>query len=302
MRSKKNAFLLLWSVLMATLLSCDISFKGEEPDLDRVVQLTMQALQQTQTAAAAGLQPTLTQESPIAPTATENGGGQVQVTPTITSTPIPCNKPKFQSETIPDGTEFDKGETFVKTWRIKNEGTCTWNTSYKLVFVSGDKMGGPTSKNLTQEIRPGETADISVNLTAPSTNGEYKGYWKLESDEGEQFGNYWVQIRVGPPAGGPFAVTSVAFSVAPVTNMGCPGEVSISAEIFVSGAGTVTYQWDDSEGGTKSGSITFDEAGSKTVNYKVYITSTYDEYWARIYIDSPNHQWFGPKYFAVNCT
>src|SRR5512145_1793119 len=47
--------------------------------------------------------------------------------------------------TVPDGTRFDPGATFKKTWRLKNIGTCTWTTSYSLVFDSGEKMGAASS-------------------------------------------------------------------------------------------------------------------------------------------------------------
>ena len=43
--------------------------------------------------------------------------------------------------TVPDGTRYDPGATFTKTWRLKNIGTCTWTTSYTLVFDSGDADG-----------------------------------------------------------------------------------------------------------------------------------------------------------------
>ena len=72
-----------------------------------------------------------------------------------TDEPKPCNDAFYVSETIPDGTEFTVGESFTKTWRLENTGTCTWNTNYKLVFNEGDKMGGPSSKNLTQSVAPG---------------------------------------------------------------------------------------------------------------------------------------------------
>ena len=33
--------------------------------------------------------------------------------------------------TVPDGTRYDPGATFTKTWRLRNIGTCTWTTSWK---------------------------------------------------------------------------------------------------------------------------------------------------------------------------
>ena len=117
----------------------------------------------------------------------------------------PCNAAQFLKDiTVPDGTEFPQGETFTKTWRIKNVGYCTWSTSYSLVFVGGDSMGAPTSGvPLPYTVKPGEYVDASVNLVAPSTPGDYKGNWKLSDISGNVFGigkNYsnpfYVSIEV----------------------------------------------------------------------------------------------------------
>ena len=80
----------------------------------------------------------------------------VQEQPTVI--PLPCNKAQFVSETIPDDTEFASGEVFTKSWTLKNIGTCTWNTNYKLMFVSGDAMSGPASVNLVSAVAPNACA------------------------------------------------------------------------------------------------------------------------------------------------
>ena len=197
--------------------------------------------------------------------------------------------------------QMDAGQHFAKTWRVKNVGSCTWGTNYRLVFVSGDKMGGPASQALEHNVKPGETIDLIVDLTAPAGNGEYKGYWKIQSNEGDQFGNYWVQIRVGPPPAA-FAVTGVDFDVHPNIDMACPNDVSIKAEIKTSAGGKVTYKWKDSAGGSSSTkSFTLSAAGSKIVDYNANISASGD-YEAEVYIDDPNNQWFGPVGFHVNCT
>lgn len=120
-----------------------------------------------------------------------------------TETPKPCNAAKFISETVPDGTELATGQSFDKTWRLQNTGTCTWNTNYQLVFVEGDKMGGPSTKNLGQQVAPGEMVDIGATLKVPDSAGTYKGYWKVRDDQGSYFvNNIWVEIKakatIGP--------------------------------------------------------------------------------------------------------
>jgi hypothetical protein len=118
-----------------------------------------------------------------------------------------CDAAQFVTDvTIPDGTRLTAGTAFTKTWRIKNAGTCTWTTSYSLVFVNGEKMGGPDALALPQTVAPGQTVDLTVNLVAPSAAGTYFGYWQLRNSSGTQFGigtsadkSFWVEIIVPAP-------------------------------------------------------------------------------------------------------
>ncbi|MCL4559557.1 MAG: NBR1-Ig-like domain-containing protein [Chloroflexi bacterium] len=121
-----------------------------------------------------------------------------------TPTPIPCDRAKFVSETIPDGTTEAPSATFTKTWTLKNNGSCTWNSSYSLVFVSGDAMGAAASKPLTSgSVAPGESVQITLDLKAPSKPGTYRGTWNLRNAAGALFGlgvqgndDFWVEIKV----------------------------------------------------------------------------------------------------------
>jgi len=123
---------------------------------------------------------------------------------TPTATPVPCNQARFVKDvTVKDGTLFDPDEDFTKTWRMENTGTCTWTHEYELVFRSGEKMDGPSAVILNAKVKPGETIDISVNLTAPKKSGEYTGYWALRDEAGRIFGigvgakeDFWVNIVV----------------------------------------------------------------------------------------------------------
>jgi hypothetical protein len=146
------------------------------------------------------LQPTYT----IPPVQPSNSPIPSAVVPTATT--VPCNQAKFVKDvTIDDGTVMTPGQTFPKTWRLQNVGTCTWSSSYQLVFDHGDAMGGPASQSLTAgTVAPLQMIDVSVNLTAPSTPGTYKGYWKLRDNNGVLFGlssgnSFWVEIKVSNP-------------------------------------------------------------------------------------------------------
>ncbi|TAK14347.1 MAG: hypothetical protein EPO32_01980 [Anaerolineae bacterium] len=157
---------------------------------------------------AAANQPTST--ATPSPTATPT----VTITPATTATLRPTTAPQtggntgcdaagfVRDVTVDDRTQMTPGQTFTKTWRLKNTGTCEWTTSYTLVFVSGDIMGGPTSQKLTASVPVGQEIDISVNLTAPTGAATYTGNWMLANAVGTRFGvdggsPFWVIIVVG---------------------------------------------------------------------------------------------------------
>jgi len=105
--------------------------------------------------------------------------------------------------TIPDKSKVYTDKMFDKVWRLKNSGTCTWTSSYSVVFIEGDQLEAPKTQNLQQSVAPGETVDIKLKMTAPSSDGPYKGQWKLENAEGLIFGvgskadqSFWAEIIV----------------------------------------------------------------------------------------------------------
>ncbi|MCS7178980.1 MAG: NBR1-Ig-like domain-containing protein [Anaerolineae bacterium] len=124
--------------------------------------------------------------------------GSVQVNvaaPTPTPMPIPtpaatgaamtaapaCLQAAFVTDvTVPDGTKFNNNETFKKTWRLRNSGTCDWPQDAALVFASGEKMGGPDSVPVGV-VKAGATVDISVDLKAPANPGRYTGLWYVRA-------------------------------------------------------------------------------------------------------------------------
>src|SRR6476620_109667 len=105
--------------------------------------------------------------------------------------------------TVPDGSIFDPSQAFTKTWRLRNIGTCTWTTSYTMVFDSGTQMGSTASVPFGASVAPGATIDLSVSMTAPNSAGHYIGYWKFKNASGTAFGigfnankDWWVEINV----------------------------------------------------------------------------------------------------------
>ncbi len=143
---------------------------------------------------------------------------QASNTPLLTSTSLPgvpslaplstlapgntqtgaCDNSQFITDvTFPDGADVIADSPFVKTWRVKNLGPCTWSDSYRLIFGWG---GVGTNWNTTRPspflatVLPGETIEISVTLTAPSTSGNYSAAFRLQNDKGFNFGDYLTVV------------------------------------------------------------------------------------------------------------
>ena len=124
-----------------------------------------------------------------AASATATSGTLPGPTPTV-GTPIPTNPPDCTNSamfvtdvTIPDNTNIVGATTFTKTWRVANNGTCVWGPTYTLVHYSDERLGAPDSVPLGLTY-PGQTLDISVDLTAPNATGTHRGNFVIENPAG----------------------------------------------------------------------------------------------------------------------
>ncbi len=127
--------------------------------------------------------------------------------PVVTAAPATCvNAMSYVADvTVKDGQNFNPNSGFRKTWRIYNNGSCTWDSNYYLDYVSGDRMNGGSAR-IPGTVKPGQTVDISVDLKAPSNGGNYKGYWQMRAPNGTAFGQtIWVSIKVSGSAPAPTA-------------------------------------------------------------------------------------------------
>lgn len=210
-----------------------------------------QSAEQVQTAAAETVSAQQTQNALLTPSATNTepptSTPTPSETPAVTNTPAAtntsssgggatggCDRAQFVSDvTVPDGEDHAPDTTFTKTWRLRNAGTCSWSTSYSVVFVSGNSMGGPATQNLTATIAPGTTVDISVNLKAPTATGSYTGYWILKNAAGQTFGDsFYVQIDVtGSGSGSGSSSGGTKFTVSSAGQVDASGTVASSAHI-----------------------------------------------------------------------
>jgi hypothetical protein len=195
-------------ILLATLLSaCNLPEEQQvvtpTPNTTSVASTVLASFTQTAQIFAPTLKPTGI-ESPEStadiPTAIEASSQAPTSTIIPTVTPGACDNETFVADvTVPDGTQFGPNTEFVKSWRIRNTGGCTWTTSYKLIFGYGDRMGGVSVK-LDKEVKPGEEIEISITLRSPANTGDYAGYWRLMNDKGYPFGQFLsVIIKVPKP-------------------------------------------------------------------------------------------------------
>ncbi|MFH1184824.1 MAG: NBR1-Ig-like domain-containing protein, partial [Chloroflexota bacterium] len=98
--------------------------------------------------------------------------------------------------------------------------------------------------------------DISVAMTAPTTNGTFKGNWRMQNDKGLSFGNViYVEIKVG-------SGSSSTVTPGPSPTAGA-GIVTISGNAGALGA-TIAYS------GTTSGQVTSSESDG---SYSISVSS-----------------------------
>jgi hypothetical protein len=137
---------------------------------------------------------------------------------TSATTSVCLNASYVADVTIPDYTQLEPGQAFVKTWRVRNSGTCAWEENTQLVFSRGESMGAPANIAVGA-LAPGAVTEISVDMTAPQTNGTLSGYWNFTDNNGSHFGTWLsVVVRVGTasaPAPAPAAASSAPIPAAP---------------------------------------------------------------------------------------
>ena len=309
--------LLLFSLALSACLPTQVGAPTLDPNaIAAAVVQTIQAQSAALTASAPTITPSPTVTS--SPTETLTASPTSTETSTLISTAkpvvvlnIPCNQAAFiEDVTIPDGVQLSAGNGFTKTWALENTGSCTWTPAYLVVFDSGDLLGAPSSFNIPGYVNPGQTVDVSVNLTAPNDQGTYQGNWKLEDPNGNFFGvgangaDFDVQIVVGNSQAS-FEVRHVYMSVdnTSVTATCPPGfKFTITADIWTNGSGNVVYRWEFSDGkNSDDHTLNFTSDRHKTVSTTFTADST-DIYWARLHTSQPDDNTYDQVQFALTCT
>jgi hypothetical protein len=211
----KKLFLLSFAISALFLTACNMPARATASPTLNVTQ-AYQTVEARLTEAISRT-PTVSPTRPV-PTSTIRGASPsptqfVQtLTPENTQSSANCDQasPGVPIDvTIPDDTILRPGEAFIKTWRLENIGTCTWNSEYALVWFSGEQLDANPTVPLSGTTAPGQPVDLSVEMKAPETPGTYQGWWKLRNPSGSLFGigpnndsGFWVRIIVeGSPVG-----------------------------------------------------------------------------------------------------
>lgn len=87
-----------------------------------------------------------------------------------------------------------------KRWRIRNTGTCTWDSSYVLGYAGSNPQhatGGGRPTALQATVPPGQIYDISAGFVTPGQPGPYQSFWVLRNARGENVGaRLWAGVIV----------------------------------------------------------------------------------------------------------
>ena len=304
---RKNKILITLIVMALLMSACSMSSQSEA-QISTAVAQTVQAQSSLTKIASA---PTPTPLPSIESTQSAIIGATNTVAPVL-GAPGCTVSARLAAESPADGALLKPGQNFWKTWSLENTGTCTWDSTYKLVYWSGDLMGGLSSYPLPELVAPGDTKDLTIYLKTPDSEGTYTGYWSIQTPWNAYFGvgsagdPFYVQVVVSNAAQLEFGITSVSYSIDrdPVT--GCPTNVryTVKATITTNGPFSFAYYWDQSDG-NRSGSnqMKFTEAGSKTISREWMIGKgdSPNPRWMQIIVTSPGLQKYDQFVFQNTC-
>jgi Ig-like domain-containing protein len=245
--------------------------------------------EQTPTQAAATATPV-----PATPTQPEAEQPAATSAPAVTE----CqDSAQYISDDGLDGTTYAPNAPFTKTWTLKNTGSCTWDDTYLVAYISGATMTQQPGYWILpqgQTVVPGQTVNISIGMTSPPENGNYASYWGLEKRDGQLMpiqgganGNsFYVKIKVNDgseSAEGKVTAASIDIELEQGSGTACTADSTyfVHASITADGPTTASYEIGSTAGQVSAGyfedngrspyvtgTVVFDQAGTKTINLR----------------------------------
>ncbi len=130
-------------------------------------------------------------------------GGYTQI-----STPFPTAIPGNMQAAMRDEMELVSynprnnstvlpGQSLHLDISLRNTGTTTWQTNYKVSDVSASPMAITKEYTLPYPVAPGGTVLISVYMAAPSALGNYAESFQIKDSYGVVFGQFEYYLAVG---------------------------------------------------------------------------------------------------------
>lgn len=218
--------------------------------------------------------------------------------PTASSAPVVTgcqDAAQYISDDGLDGTTYAPNTPFTKTWRLKNIGSCTWDSNYLVSQLSGAFMTQQPSYLLVppgQTVAPGQTVNVSVGMTSPPENGSYQSDWGLQKKNGPFLPirsgangiSFYVKIKVddGTVAGN-ITAASIAIEREEGSGTVCTADATyfVYAAITADGPATANYEINSTTGQIPAGyfqtsptgpvsvvvtgTLPFDRADTKTI-------------------------------------
>ena len=304
-KTKQVSFALL-IILALTLNAC-----GSSASNNSIIATSVAMTVQAQNTQVPAFTPTSLPVVDLPTLLTSPTAGVTTVPPTApaagSSNIKPCYSANFvQDVTIPDGTIVTPGQTFWKTWRVLNSGSCSWDSTYKFVFNDGDLMGGGYVYPFPGAAAPGQTVDIPIELYAPTNAGTYTGTWLIEAPDKTLIGvgqynqplSVQVVVVAGTPSNdktaSPYGITNVSIDV---TRDCKPANTfyTITASLTSNGPVTAVFTENQSDGhNTANRKLAFTEATTETKSWdwSQGIASSTNPRWVSITVTSPAyHEW-----------
>lgn len=106
------------------------------------------------------------------------------------------DKAELVDQSPKDGTSLPKAASFDMTFVLKNTGTTTWTTDYKLVFYAGERLGSPADFNMPNEVKPGGIVRLVFTLTAPDNKADTVTQWAVRNADGTNFYPIYLKLSV----------------------------------------------------------------------------------------------------------
>jgi len=120
------------------------------------------------------------------------------IIPTIDQSNCVNNLSFIEDLTIPDNSFIPFGTTIDKQWLVENNGTCSWNSGYRLRHIGGAALGASEEIALFPA-KSGTQATIQITFTAPFDEGVYESAWQAFDPNGIAFGDpIYMRILVSP--------------------------------------------------------------------------------------------------------